>query len=329
MKVVVAGCAGDLGSNICRRLLESNAEVIGIDNLSLGEFKNFKELRINKLTQNNKFKFIKLGIENPGLASALSNESRIDFLIDAAAKDYYYKVGKILDYSSFLEVNVLGAARLFEIAVKLKAKKFIGISSYSVYGKTKKLILSEKGVKPKPISPLGASRYAEEKVIEFLHHYYKMPSVVLRMFSIYGPGIGPSKAIYHFMERLYFKKPLETYVDMSQTRDFIYIDDAVDSVIASLNKRIQFQIINVASGKNHTLKEVAILIGKYLGVNESEIQFNRSDRSYSHLVAHKIHADISRGIKILKCKPKFDIEQGIKNTVDWYLKTEQFKSQYY
>ena len=66
-----------------------------------------------------------------------------------------------------------------------------------------------------------------------------------------------------------------------------------------------------------------------MGVNESEIQFNRSDRSYSHLVAHKIHADISRGIKILKCKPKFDIEQGIKNTVDWYLKTEQFKSQYY
>jgi UDP-glucuronate 4-epimerase len=329
MKILVAGSGSFIGYSLSKRLIELGHKVIGIDYLENDFVDNFKVLRNNELKEFKDYELIKMPKHNEGLNSLLDGE-KIDYVYDFYSKDFIYDFGEKPNYSEFLETNVVGAAKIFELAVKLKAKKFFCGSTHSVYGKARKKKLTEKKVIPKPISPHGASKLAEENVVEFLSNFYGLNAIIFRFFMVYGPYMNPFTVTYKFMEHL---KRGDTKLIMENnplsTRDFIYITDAVNFIISAMDKRIKYQTINIASGETHTMIDLAKTIAKNMGKDPDLITVGESRKSFSKLIVEQQQADISRAIKMLKYKPQVSFDEGIRNTVEWYEKGEFYKNLYH
>lgn len=314
----MTGSAGFIGYNLCRDLLSLGHSVIGIDKHSNDYAVSIKENHTEELKKFKNFEFIKLDIVNDGFASILSGQ-KVDYVVHLAAKDLYYDSHDRIEYSPYLENNVIGTSRMFELAKTLQAKKFIFASTHSVYGVTKKGIFTEKKLIPQPISPHGASKLAAEHVVHYMSNFYELPSVILRIFSVYGPGMRPHTVIPHIIDRINSDRPLELYGSSSQKRDFIYIDDVISYIKAAFNKRLKYQVINVASGKSISLESLAGEIAKILGQDNLAVAINRSSKDFSKVLVSDVLADTSRAKKLLKHSPQITLEEGLKKTVVWYL----------
>ncbi len=318
MKYLVTGSAGFIGFNVCKKLLAEGNFVIGIDNHNLDYEVSIKETRTQQLKLFDKFQFIKLDITNDGIFAILKN-THVDYVIHLAAKDNFYDSDKYISYSPYLTTNVMGTAKIFELAKQLGAKKFIFGSTQSIYGITKKGLLSEKKLLPKPISPHGASKLAAEEAVHFMSNFYGLPAVILRIFSVYGPGMRPHSLIPLLIDRISNDRPIDLYHDVDSTRDYLYVDDVVDTILAVPNKRIKFQIINVATGTQFTIKEMAQKIAKILGKDPELLKFSSHEKDFRKLVIKHAKPDIYRANKIIKCFPKVTIDKGLETTVKWYL----------
>lgn len=315
MKVIVTGSAGFIGYYVSKKLLEKGHKVIGIDNLENEDSLGNKAQRVDLLKVYPNFEFIKLNILNEGLPTILKEQS-VDYFIHLAAKDFYYNKEEKL--SEFIENNVLGTVKMAELAKKLSVKKFIYASTFSVYGKTKKQKFTEKKLLPKPISPHGASKIATEQILQFMSSFYNVPTVILRIFTVYGPDMPTNTAIYHYIEKSLKGEELKLHFDnTAQTRDFIYIDDVVESILATLNKRIKYQTINIATGKSHTFKEIYDKVSQILGQEPLKVMHTNKER-LQQLVVDYVEADTSRAKKILKYEPKTTLDEGLEKTVKWY-----------
>lgn len=320
MKFIVTGSAGFIGYHLSKRLLNEGHNVIGIDNHSPDYDILLKERHTGELKSYSNFEFIKLDITNEAIDTLLRTQN-VDYVIHLAAKDMYYGSPTEIEYTPYLFTNVIGTSKAFELAKKLNAKKFIFSSTFSVYGGTKKELLTEKKILPRPISPHGASKIAAEEVVHFLSNYYKLPSVILRLGSVYGPEMRPHTAVPFVIDRLKSNKPLDFY-NNETTRDYIYIDDVVEYIIAVFNKRIKFQIINVASGKSISMVDLSYKIANEMGKNKSDIQFVQHQKDFKNIIQKDAHISIKRAEKILRYTPKINLDEGIKRTVTNYLKNE-------
>jgi len=318
MKVLVTGCAGFVGFYLCKKLLSEGSQVIGIDNLNDDYDVSIKENRVSRLKLFDKFTFIKLDVVNDAFSSILKGE-KVDHVIHLAAKDLYYHSPADLSYTEYLITNVIGTSKIFELAKQLESKKFIFLSTHSVYGITKKGLLTERELLPKPISPHGASKIAAEQILHFMCNFYKMPTVILRAFTVYGPEMRPHTLIPLLIDRISKGLPVDLYHDADATRDFIYIDDVVNYILAVMNKRLKFQIINVASGKSFTMSHIAQKIATLVGKDPEKIIHLQHAKSFRHVVVKHVVADTSRAKKLLKYSPQVDIDAGLKTTVGWYL----------
>lgn len=318
MKILVTGSAGFIGYHLCRDLLSSGHQVIGVDKFTEDYPVSLKEKNNEDLKKYKNFEFHKFDILNEGIASIFGGRE-VDYFVHLAAKDLYYGNSDRIEFSPYLETNVVGAAKAFELAKIVQAKKFIMASTHSIYGITKKGVLTEKNLMPKPVSPHGASKLAAELVLRFMSSFYDLPVVVLRIFSVYGPGMRPHTFIPRVIDRLQNNRPLELYTEPDQMRDYIYIDDVVNYIKSTFNKRIKFQTINVAGGESLALPDVAKKISKLLGKSDLEVVLNRSSKDFSRMQIKHVQADTSRAKKLLQYTPEVSFDVGLKKTVDWYL----------
>lgn len=318
MSILVTGCAGFTGYNVCKRLLKEGNRIIGVDNLNDDYDVSIKKGRISELKIFKKFDFIKLDILNDGLPSLLRKE-KIDYIIHLAAKEIYYNFKEDSNnrYSRFLETNVTGTSKIFELAHKFNVKKFVYVSAYSVYGKTRSTTLDEKVTNLKPISPHGASKLAAEEVIHFMHNLYGVPSVILRMSVVYGPNSGPSTSIPEMIDSLRRNGRVNMYSD-NIVRDYIYIDDVVEYIISSLKLRGKDQTINISSGDSYSIKEVAKEIADVLGI-EKEIKYVQDRKSFDRLLVKSLSISNKRAKKLFNYSPEVSLKEGLSLTVNWYL----------
>lgn len=329
-KIFITGAAGLIGLNLTKKLLDLGFFVYGLDNFNDSHYETQKRSEIRDITRKfKKFKFIEKDKREENLLAEFDH-TKVDYVVDLASKDYYYTEEDRRDYRKFLDVNVTGTANIFEIAHKLKAKKFIYGSTHGIYGKTKKKKLTEKKIVPKPVSPHGSSKLAAEKAVEFMSDYYKLPALSYRFFSVYGPYLQPHSALNHYIERFYRKKDLEVYVDLSKRyRDYIYVDDAVNYIIAGLDTRLKYQSINIATGVSHNLKEVALNVAQIMGMDKKEVEIKKLKRNLENTTVEETHADISRAVKLLNYKPQIDLDRGLRETINWYIQTKQYQRKYF
>ncbi len=194
-----------------------------------------------------------------------------------------------------------------------EVSKFIVGPSSSVYGINEKVPFSENDPIFKPISPYAATKLAGEALCHVYHHLYGIDIVCLRFFTVYGSRQRPDLVIYKFTRAIWEGHPIEIFGDGTAQRDYTYIDDTLQGVLASLDRRFGFEIINLGESRTVQLRELVHLIEKALGKSASMRQLPVQPGDVPITCA-----DISKAQRLLGYNPQVRIEDGIAKFVEWF-----------
>jgi UDP-glucuronate 4-epimerase len=311
-KVLVTGVAGFIANKTAEFLLKDGVEVVGIDNMNDYYDVRLKEHRLEGIISQPKFTFKKIDIENKKELSDLFNEHKFDAVLNLAARAGVRYSMENPDV--YMSTNAQGTLNLLNEMKKHGIKKMVLASTSSLYA-GQPMPFNEDLPVNTPISPYAATKKAAEVMAYSYHYLYKMDISVVRYFTVYGPAGRPDMSIFRFIKWIDEGKPLELFGDGAQSRDFTYVEDIARGTIAAL-KPVGYEIINLGGGNNPiSLNTVIGMIERMLGkkaVIENK-EFHIAD-------IKETWANISKAEKILGWKPEISFEEGIKRSVEWYLK---------
>ncbi len=309
-KVLITGGAGFIGSATAKALMDRKDEVVIIDNFNDYYDPNLKEARIKKLLKGYKFKLYRGDIRDTKLLEKIFKKEKITKIIHLAAMaGVRYS---LLHPQLYMDVNVMGSVNLLEMAVKYKIKNFVFASSSSVYGNNKKVPFSEKDLVDTPISPYAASKKADELIAHVYHHIYGLNVTALRFFTVYGPWGRPDMALFLFTDAIAKGRPIKVFNRGKMSRNFTYIDDIVSGVLTVLDKCKGYEIMNIGGDKEETLGRFIQVIEENIGKKAKKKMLPMQPGDVPTTVAN------IRKLRRLGWKPTTQIEEGIKNFVQWY-----------
>ena len=337
MKILVTGGAGFIGSHLCEQLLDNN-EVVNVDSfsdfydvnikiknvlssVSLNEngFEGTKEEKVDKLIR------ILKPLENYSLEyvditdivrlERVFQKNDFDCIIHLAAMAGVRP--SIEDPDIYYNVNVNGTRNILELSRKFGVNKVIIASSSSVYGNNKKTPFSETDNVDFPISPYAATKKCCEVMSHTYHHLYNLDIILLRFFTVYGPGQRPDLAIHKFTKKIFNGESIPFFGDGESRRDYTYIDDIVNGIVGSIeyikeNENV-FDILNLGNNRtislNEMVNEIEIKTGKK--ANKKRLPEQPGD-------VKQTWADISKAQRLIGYSPETSFSDGIRNFIKWY-----------
>lgn len=307
---LVTGGAGFIGSNLCDKLISMGYKVRCLDNLSTGSKDNIKHL-----LNNPNFEFFIGDIID--YQCCLMATDKIDYVMHQAAWGSVPR--SILMPLAYNDINIKGTLNLLEASKVNKVKKFVYASSSSVYGDHISLPKVE-GTEGNLLSPYALTKYVVEKFAKLYSDLYNLDTYGLRYFNVFGRRQNPdgqyAAVIPKFISKILNDEQVEIYGDGLQSRDFTYIDNVVQAnILACLApSSISGNVFNIACGERKTLlqihEEINNILQKHL-----EPKF-RNERAGD--VKHSL-ADISKAKELLGFFPTHSFNQGIRDSIDWYL----------
>ena len=304
MKTLVTGCAGFIGSHLVDKLLEQGYEVRGIDGFTDYYPREIKEANISRALKNKNFKLI----EEDTLETDKFPE--VDYVFHLAAQ-----AGVRASWGKSFEIytrNNIGATqRLLEFYKDLNIKKFVYASSSSVYGDVK-LPMKENSLL-KPVSPYGVTKLAGENLCYLYWKNHGVPTVSLRYFTVYGPRQRPDMAIHKFVKAIFKGEEITVFGDGTQTRDFTFVDDAVEANISAAEGDIVGEVFNIGGGSRISVSDLIKEIEKITGKTAKIKYIEKQKGDVSDTLA-----DVNKVKKELGWKPKVEIKEGLKKFVDWW-----------
>jgi UDP-glucuronate 4-epimerase len=311
--ILVTGGAGFIGSNLCERLLQEGHSVICLDNFDSYYNPNLKIKNVGEISKKypGSFTMVTGDIRNRDHLTETFEENRIDAVFHLAARAGVRP--SIDDPLLYEDVNLRGTVTLLEVCKTFGMRDFIFASSSSVYGENQRVPFSETDLDIQSVSPYGATKRAGELLCYSYHHLFGMNIACLRIFTAYGPRQRPEMAIHKFTSLMDQGKEIPMFGDGSSKRDYTYIDDLIDGMMAVLQRHKGYEIYNLGESKTTSLIE---LIGMIEGALEKKakikaMEFQPGDVSITH-------ADISKAKRLLGYQPKVNMEEGIKRFVEWY-----------
>lgn len=308
MKVLVTGGAGFIGRWVVKFLLKRGCSVWVIDDLSSGRKENIAEFM-----GCSQFEFIKGDILDRQLLREIF-DINFNICVHLAAR---VNVQQSIDNpEKNFEVNVRGTFNLLEEA-RRKNTKFALISTCMIYEKA----IDNKPINEnhalRPLSPYAASKIASENLVFSYYHTYSLPVTILRPFNTYGPfqrTDSEGGVISIFITRVLRGENLLVYGDGNQTRDFIYVEECAKAIVeAALSDRVWGEVINIGSGKDISINELARLVA---GENGS-IQYIPHIHPQSEI--SKLVCDWSKAKRLLNWKPQISLTEGIEKTKKWII----------
>jgi UDP-glucuronate 4-epimerase len=303
MKILVTGCAGFIGSHTCEYLLKNDYDVCGIDNLNsyYDINKKFENLEILRSYKN--FKFEVSDICDTNIISSWKPD-KIIHLASMAGVRY-----SIQNPALYEKVNIGGFIHILEESHKNNVKQIVYASSSSVYGLNTKVPFSESDPIETPNSPYACSKMAMELFAKTYSQLYNLKLIGLRFFTVYGPRGRPDMAPYKFLTAIKNGKMFQKYGDGTSSRDYTYIDDIVNGIIASCNnkKNVKCEVYNLGNSSPVTLNEFISLCeatsGKKAIFEQIENQLGDVPHTY---------ADISKAQRDLDYQPQISLMDGLK-----------------
>ena len=191
--------------------------------------------------------------------------------------------------------------------------KLVLASSSSVYGVNSKVPFSESDPIVHAISPYAASKLACESLGHVYHHNFGMDIMMLRFFTVYGPRQRPDLAIHKFARLIEAGQPIPVYGDGSTARDYTYVDDIVDGVMAGVERELGYEVINLGESETVTLAHLIELLEAALG--KSAIIDRQPEQPGDVPITY---ADITKARRLLDYQPQTRVEEGIPKFVDWF-----------
>jgi UDP-glucuronate 4-epimerase len=295
--IIVTGGAGFLGTHISRKLSQENSVTV-LD-------------RVRKDFGKTEVEFVLQDIMDADRLAALFNENSYDTVVHLAARsDVRDSIENAIEFE---RINVRGTLNVLEAARASAVKKVIFASSSSVYGNAKNQKISEDDNTDDHASPYGATKKMGEIFCSLYHTLYGIDATALRFFTIYGPGGRTNMAIMRFIKNIDQAKPIDVHGMGKISRDFLYVDDAVEAVEMALAVKTGFEAINIGVGKPHDLDGVIGLIEKSLGkqARKNYMPMQKGD-------VMRTEADVRKAERILGWRPRTSLEEGIDKTVNWW-----------
>ena len=311
--VVLTGAAGFIGFHVAKRLLEAGRAVVGLDNFNDAYPPALKRRNAADLEAagGERFRLVEGDLRDDGALAALLPPAGepFDLVHLAAMAGVRPSLERPMLYQ---EVNVSGMFRLLEAARRRSLHHLVFASSSSVYGASSRLPFGEEDPLAEPLSPYAATKMIGEHIAHVYHACHGIPATCLRFFTVFGPRQRPEMAIHKFARDILAGREIPLFGDGGTTRDYTYIDDIVDGVMAALTSADGFRLFNIGGGHRITLKQMVARLEVALG-REARVRFQpRHPGDMVHTLA-----DISRAERALGYRPRFPFEAGLDRFVAW------------
>ena len=328
-KLLITGVAGFIGYHLSSGLLKEGYEIYGIDNLNDYYDPGLKQARLAQLKVSN-FKFQQLDLQNYDGLTKVFKDFCPDIVINLAAQaGVRYSLE---NPRAYIESNMDGFFNILEASLQHSVKKFIYASSSSVYGNNEKSPFSETDIVDHPVSLYAATKKSNELIAHTYSHLYKMTTVGLRFFTVYGPWGRPDMAYYFFTKAILEGKNIQLFNQGLNLRDYTYIDDMVESIkrmldgIESLQpageidqytatRSPYYHLYNIGGSMPIPVLEFVEILEDALGkkANKELIGFQAGD-------VFSTEADTTNLESFIKFKPTITLKEGLAEFVNWYRK---------
>ncbi|MEM3765627.1 MAG: GDP-mannose 4,6-dehydratase [Candidatus Bathyarchaeia archaeon] len=307
-RILITGGAGFIGSHLADELVKDGHYVKVLDDFSAGNVNNIRGLFNYK-----NFKLIRGSVTDRALISKATSDVGVVFHL--AAQIHVDR--SIIEPRHTFEVNTLGTLNILDAALENNIELVVYASSSEVYGSAKYIPMNEDHPL-NPASPYAASKAAADRLCFSYYNTYKLPVVVVRCFNTYGPrqrGSGYAAAIPKFLTRALNGLPPIIYGDGKQTRDYMYVKDAINAykLVLRSYENVLGRAVNFGTGKEITILKLAKIIQDICGNRAKPIHVAPRPGEVKRLCA-----DISLAEKELDFAPKYTIEEGLEEFAMWY-----------
>lgn len=312
-KLLITGGAGFIGSHLVDRLLTTDVEHITV----VDDFNDFydpsiKRANIREHLKDPRYQISEIDIRNGAALEQLFARNNFDCVVHLAARAGVRP--SLSEPQLYSETNINGTVNLLELARHSNIKQFVFGSSSSVYGINAKVPFSEDDPIRQPISPYAATKAAGELLCHTYSHLYGLRCVCLRFFTVYGPRQRPDLAIHKFAKLITQRKPIPVFGDGTTRRDYTYVDDIIDGVMAAINfDKSNYEVFNLGESRTVELNELISLLEKEL---DTHATIDRKPPQPGDVP--QTFADISKARALLGYNPKMQIEDGLDRFVKWF-----------
>ena len=319
MNILVTGAAGFIGSHLCEKLLVDGNTVVGFDNFDPFYKRTIKENNLKISISKGSFNLVEGDIRDTESVKKLFNEHTFEVVVHLAAKAGVRP--SIKDPIVYYKVNVLGTLNILEMMKKNDIKRLVFASSSSVYGDSPDVPYNETMNVNNPISPYAATKIAAEILCYNYRHLYNISATCLRFFTVYGPRQRPEMAIAKFVKKAYEGDLISIYGDGSSLRDFTYIEDIIQGVVASIDRDLGFEIINIGESETIDLNSLLELIKELTGcgLKTEHLPMQPGD-------VIKTFANIDKAKQLLGYAPVTSVREGLKKYISWLRNNSEVRS---
>jgi UDP-glucuronate 4-epimerase len=329
LTILVTGSAGFIGFHLSRRLLERGETVVGLDSLNAYYDPKLKAARLAILESHRGYRHAKLDLADREGVPALFAEVRPDHVVNLAAQaGVRYSLESP---ETYVDSNVVGFLNILEGCRAVQPKHLVFASTSSVYGNHNNLPFNVHDAATHPITLYAASKLANEAMAHSYAHLFGIPSTGFRFFTVYGPWGRPDMALFKFTDAILKGQPIDVYGEGRMQRDFTYVDDIVDGLVAALDRppaanpawdserpdpatsAAPWRVLNLGASRRVELM-------RYIQVLEEKLG-RKADLNLMPMQAGDVartEADTAETRAVLDYAPSTTIEEGVGRFVDWY-----------
>lgn len=310
-KILITGAAGFIGSHLSEALVSRGDTVIGLDDFNSYYSPSIKFENISSLRDSDLFKLVECDICNEQYLRTIFKTYKPDVVVHLAARAGVRP--SVEDPNLYHRVNVIGGQHILDACRDYKPSHLVFASSSSVYGGSTEVPFTESNPVMTPISPYAASKRMNELQAHVYSHLYNLNVSMVRFFTVYGPRQRPDMAIYKFTKLMSEGKIISVFGDGSTRRDYTYIDDIIHGLLQCVDRPFKYEIFNLGENQTTSLNTLIKLIEKHTGctaiIERKPLQPGDVEITY---------ANIDHAKNLLNYNPKFTLDEGIKNFVNWY-----------
>ncbi|MER8880805.1 NAD-dependent epimerase/dehydratase family protein [Mesorhizobium sp. M0684] len=318
MPILVTGAAGFIGSHVCLKLLERGDNVVGVDNLNDYYDPLLKRARLARLLGLPGFSFLEIDIADPLALARAANGQNVTKLVHLAAQAGVRH--SLENPRAYIRSNICGHLEVLEFCRGRPGfEHLVYASSSSVYGGNQKVPFSEGDRVDYPLSLYAATKKSDELMSHTYAHLFGVPQTGLRFFTVYGPWGRPDMAYWIFTKAMLEGRPIRIFNNGEMWRDFTYIDEVVEAVVAVLDKPPSLadakpsRLYNVGNNQPARLGDFIDIVERLLGV--------KADRQFEAMQPGDVvqtFADMTLLEQDFGFKPRTSLEVGLGKFVDWY-----------
>ena len=329
MAILVTGSAGFIGFHLSRRLLERGDEVVGLDSLNSYYDPTLKAARLAILEGHKGYRHVQLDLADRERMPAVFAEAKPSHVVNLAAQaGVRYSLE---NPETYVDSNVVGFLNILEGCRAHPPQHLLFASTSSIYGNHANMPFSVRDAATHPITLYSASKAANEAMAHAYAHLFGIPATGFRFFTVYGPWGRPDMALFKFTDAILKGQPIEVYGQGQMQRDFTYVDDIVDGLVAALDRpprsnpdwdatrpdpatsAAPWRVLNLGAGRREELMRYVEVLEEKLG--------RKAETRFLPMQAGDVtatEADTAETRAVLDYVPATSIETGVGRFVDWY-----------